>query len=180
LIRNILRFIVVNAVAFPLQSRKKWTRNGTSRIKPVDETLKKVVPICQKIGLTRVADITHMDILRVPNYSAVLPGTEDYIWVYSGKGPTKAHAKASALMESVERYSSLPSGGQRNFIQESYYELSKRFRVLHPDEVVEPLSFQYRDDLFMDFLPGFNLFTEEQIMVPAALTLFSILRRLLQ
>ncbi|MFL6430544.1 MAG: YcaO-like family protein [Nitrososphaeraceae archaeon] len=172
MIRNILRFIVVNAVAFPLQSRKKWTRNGTSRIKPVDETLKKVVPICQKIGLTRVADITHMDILRVPNYSAVLPGTEDYIWVYSGKGPTKAHAKASALMESVERYSSLPSGGQRNFIQESYYELSKRFRVLHPDEVVEPLSFQYRDDLFMDFLPGFNLFTEEQIMIPAALTLF--------
>src|ERR687887_1002539 len=146
--------------------------DGTSRIKPVDQTLKHIMPVCQKIGLTRIADITRMDILNVPNYSAVLPGTEDYIWVYSGKGPTKAHAKASALMESVERYSSLPSGGPRNFVQESYFQLSKRSRVLHPDEVVEPLRFQYRDDMFMDFLRGSNLFNEEQIMVPAALTLF--------
>ena len=162
----------MDAVAFPLNSRRKWTMNGTSRIKPVAETLKNALPICQKIGLTRIADITHMDILRVPNYSAVLPGTEDYIWVYSGKGPTKAHAKASALMESIERYSSLPSGAQRNFVQGTYYQLSKTNKVLHPDEVVEPLRFQYRDDMFMDFLPGCNLFTEQQIMVPAALALF--------
>jgi ribosomal protein S12 methylthiotransferase accessory factor len=50
-----------------------------------------------------------MDKLYIPNYAAVLPGTEDSIWVYSGKGTTKAHAKASALMESIERYSSLSS-----------------------------------------------------------------------
>ena len=162
----------MDTVAFPLNSRKKWTMDGTTRIKPVEETLKKVIPICQKIGLTRIADITHMDILRVPNYSAVLPGTEDYIWVYSGKGPTKAHAKASALMESIERYSSLPSGAQRNFVQGSYYQLSKKYRVLHPDEVVEPLRFEYRDDMVLDFVPGYNLFTAEQIMVPAALALF--------
>src|SRR6188472_2108434 len=105
-----------------LKSRKKWMKKGTTRTKSPQETLNNITTLSKKIGVTRVADITHMDILRVPNYSAVLPGTEDYIWVYSGKGPTKAHAKASALMESVERYSSLPSGGQRNFIQESYYE----------------------------------------------------------
>ena len=146
--------------------------SGTSRIKPVHETLKQVIPICQKIGVTRVADITHMDVLSVPNYSAVLPGTEDYIWVYSGKGPTKAHAKASALMESIERYCSLPSGGPRNFIQETYCQLSKRYRVLHPHEIIEPLRFRYSDDMFMDYLAGYDLFTEKQIMVPAALALF--------
>jgi ribosomal protein S12 methylthiotransferase accessory factor len=146
--------------------------SGTSRIKPVNETLEQVIPICQKIGVTRVADITHMDVLSVPNYSAVLPGTEDYIWVYSGKGPTKAHAKASALMESIERYCSLPSGGPKNFIQETYCQLSKRYRVLHPHEIIEPLRFGYSDDMFMDYLPGYDLFTQEQIMVPAALALF--------
>ncbi len=146
--------------------------SGTSRIKPVHETLEQVIPICQKIGVTRVADITHMDVLSVPNYSAVLPGTEDYIWVYSGKGPTKAHAKASALMESIERYCSLPSGGARNFIQETYCQLSKRYRVLHPHEIIEPLRFRYSDDMFMDYLAGYDLFTEKQIMVPAALALF--------
>ena len=63
--------------------------------------------LSKQIGVTRLADITHLDKLTIPNYSAVLPGTKDYIWVYSGKGPTKAHAKASALMECIERYSSL-------------------------------------------------------------------------
>ena len=155
-----------------LRNIKKWTMSGTSRIKPVHETLEQVIPICQKIGVTRVADITHMDVLSVPNYSAVLPGTEDYIWVYSGKGPTKAHAKASALMESIERYCSLPSGGPRNFIQETYCQLSKRCTVLHPREIIEPLRLGYSDDMFMDYLPGYDLFTQKQIMVPAALALF--------
>ncbi len=155
-----------------LQSRQKWSVNGTSRITPAQETLKRVTFISQKIGVTRLADITNMDILGIPNYSAVLPGTEDYIWVYSGKGPTKAHARASALMESIERYCSLPSGGQKNFIQGSYDQLSKSFNVLHPDEIVEPLRFQYNNDMLMDFLPGFDLFTGEQILVPASMALF--------
>jgi thioglycine synthase len=146
--------------------------NGTSRIKPAQETLSHISQLSQKIGVTRLADITDMDILRIPNFSAVLPGTEDYIWVYSGKGATKVHAKASALMESIERYSSLPSGCQKNFITGNYQQLSKKFKVLHPQEVVEPLSFEYRNDMPMDFLPGFDLFTNEQIIVPAPLALF--------
>jgi len=146
--------------------------NGTSRIKPAQETFIEVTALAKKIGVTRLADITDMDILRIPNYSAILPGTEDYIWVYSGKGPTKTHAKVSALMESIERYSSLPSGAPRNFIQGSYDQVSSTSRVLHPEEIVEPLGFHYRNDMIMDFLPGVDLSTGQQIMVPAALALF--------
>ncbi len=155
-----------------LQSRKKWTVNGTSRIRPAQETLEKIIPISKKIGVTRLADITDMDVLRIPNYSAVVPGTEDYIWVYSGKGPTKHHAMASALMESIERYSSLPSGGPRKFVRSSYSELSKTSNVLHPDKIVEPTRFEYRDDMPMDWLHGHDLVTGEQVMVPASIALF--------
>jgi ribosomal protein S12 methylthiotransferase accessory factor len=155
-----------------LQSRKKWTVNGTSRIRPARETLEKVIQISKKIGVTRLADITDMDVLRIPNYSAVLPGTEDYIWVYSGKGPTKEHAMASALMESIERYSSLPSGGFRKFTRSSYTELSKTGKVLHPDRLVEPVRFQYRDDMLMDWLSGYDLTSGEEVMVPASAALF--------
>ena len=155
-----------------LQSRKKWTSNGTSRIKPAYETLQKVVSLAKKIGVTRLADITDMDVLRIPNYSAVLPGTEDYIWVYSGKGPTREHAMASALMESIERYSSLPAGGPRNFLRASYAELSQSHDVLHPDEIVEPTRFEYRDDMLMDFVAGVDLETEREVMVPASVALF--------
>jgi ribosomal protein S12 methylthiotransferase accessory factor YcaO len=155
-----------------LQSRKKWTVNGTSRIRPAQETLEEVIPISKRIGVTRLADITDMDVLRIPNYSAVVPGTEDYIWVYSGKGPTKGHAMASALMESIERYSSLPSGGPRKFVRSSYAELSKTNKVLHPDRIVEPVRFEYRDDMLMDWLPGHDLVASEQVMVPASIALF--------
>lgn len=155
-----------------LQSRKKWTINGTSRIKPAHETLEKVTPVSKNIGITRLADITDMDILRIPNYSAVVPGTEDYIWVYSGKGSTKEHAMASALMESIERYSSLPSGGPRKFIRSTYSELAKTHKVLHPDRVIEPVTFAYYDDMLMDWLPGYDLVSEEEILVPASIALF--------
>lgn len=155
-----------------LQSRKKWTVNGTSRIKPAYETLNNVMPISKKIGVTRLADITDMDVLRIPNYSAVVPGTEDYIWVYSGKGPTKRHAMASALMESIERYSSLPSGWLGKFVRSSYSELSKTHKVLHPDEIVEPMRFVYHTDMMMDWLPGYDLVSGEEIMVPASIALF--------
>jgi thioglycine synthase len=155
-----------------LESRKKWTVNGTSRTRPAQETLDKVVPLSKKIGVTRLADITDMDVLRIPNYSAVLPGTEDYIWVYSGKGPTREHAKASALMESIERYSALPSGGPRKFTRSSYSELSKAHKVLHPDEIVEPVRFEYRNDMLMDWLPGHDLASNEKVMVPASIALF--------
>jgi ribosomal protein S12 methylthiotransferase accessory factor YcaO len=155
-----------------LQSRKKWTVNGTSRVRPAQETLDKVIPISKRIGVTRLADITDMDVLRIPNYSAVVPGTEDYIWVYSGKGPTREHAMASALMESIERYSSLPSGGPRKFTRSSYAELSKTYKVLHPDKIVEPVRFEYRDDMLMDWVPGFDLASGEQVMVPASIALF--------
>ena len=155
-----------------LQSRKKWSVNGTSRIKPANETLEKVIPISKKIGVTRLADITDMDALRIPNYSAVVPGTEDYIWVYSGKGPTKKHAMASALMESIERYSSLPSGGARKFIRSSYIELSKTHKVLHPDRIIEPVRFEYRDERMMDWLAGYDIASGEEVMVPASIALF--------
>jgi len=160
--------------SFELQSRKKWTPKGTSRIIPVSGTLRKVIPIAKQIGVTRLADITHMDVLKIPNYSAVLPGTEDYIWVYSGKGPTRAHAKASVLMECVERYSSLPRTSERHYITGTYETLAKEYgqeNVLHPDDVLEPLKFEYKDHMQMDFLEGVDLFTHNKTLVPAGIAL---------
>ena len=162
----------MNLTPLDLQSRKKWTKSGTSRVKPVEQTLREVLPLTEKIGVTRLADITDMDILKIPNYTAVLPGTEDYIWVDSGKGLTRHHAQASALMESIERYCSLPSGAPKNMIQGSYDDLSKKFDVLHPSSVVEPMTFQYTEDMVMDFLPGFDLMNKEFLLVPAPIALF--------
>ena len=155
-----------------LRSQKKLTGKLSSRIKPVEETIKTILTVSSNIGITRLADITNMDILGIPNFSAVLPGTEDYIWVYSGKGPTRMDAKASALMESIERYSSLPSGNRNKMIQGSYKEVSKVSKILHPSNVVEPMILEYDDEMIMDFLSGYDLVNNDRILIPAPLALF--------
>ena len=130
-----------------LQSRIKYnTLNGNrlTRVRSVRDTLNEILPLCEKIGITRISDITFMDNLYIPNFSTVLPGIEDSIWVYSGNGQTKEHAKASALMETIERYSSLSSSHARSFIQGNYLQLSKSYnKVLHPSEVVETVNPEY-------------------------------------
>jgi thioglycine synthase len=160
-----------------LQSRRKHTTSsgGTStRVRSVQDTLAEIIPLCIEIGVTRISDITFMDSLYIPNYSAILPGTDDIIWVYSGKGTTRLHAKASALMEAIERYSSLSSTYPRTFIQGNYLHLSKSYnKVLHPAEVVEPVNQEYNDkDDIIDFLPGFDLLTSEKVLVPAEIALY--------
>ena len=154
----------------------KYTTNdgvASSRTKPVEITLQQIIPLCKEIGVTRVSDITHMDRLRIANYSAILPGTEDSIWVYTGKGPTRSAAKASALMETIERYSSLSANYCRPFIRGSYFQLSKSFnKVLHPSEVIEPVNQAYNDrESIIDFVPGFDILNNEAVLVPAQLAL---------
>lgn len=157
-----------------LNSIKKYiTNNGyiSTRVKSLEYTLAKIIPICKDIGVTRISDITYMDKLYIPNFSAILPDTEDSIWVYSGKGITKQHAKASALMESIERYCSLPSTYSKSFIHGTYLELSKIYKkVLHPNEVVEPVEPIYNDkESIIDYVLGFDLLKNEDVLVPAQL-----------
>jgi thioglycine synthase len=161
---------------FCLKSRKKHSAgcaDDFTRARSVDDTLAEIIPLCTKIGVTRISDITFMDKLYIPNYSAILPGTDDVIWVYSGKGITKSRAMASALMEAIERYSSLSSTYPRSFIQGSYLQLSQSYnKVLHPAEVVEPVNQEYDDKDIMDFLPGFDFLANEDVLVPAEIALY--------
>ena len=115
-----------------LASSKKYSTGGdnmSTRVSSVADTLTLITPLCKKIGVTRISDITYMDRLYIPNYVSILPGTEDTIWVYGGKGPSNAHAKASALMESIERYCSFASTSSKSLIKGTYTQLSKQYQI---------------------------------------------------
>ncbi len=158
-----------------LKNRKKYTTpcgRVLTRTKSSEDTISDLIPICNNF-VTRISDITYLDKLYIPNYSAILPGTEDFIWVYSGKGLTRPDAKASALMEAMERYSSLSKSCSRTFIRGTYDELSRSYsKVLHPDEVVEFVNPSYDDkNSITEFLPGFDLQNNENVLVPVQLVL---------
>jgi len=78
----------------------------THRAISPEETINWVKNKLKAAGVTRVAEITHLDRVGIPVYSAIRPSAaEGAVSIYAGKGATKDQAKASAMMEAFERYS---------------------------------------------------------------------------
>ena len=79
---------------------------GTHRVIAPQKTIEFNENKLKSIGVTRIADITDLDRIGLPVYTAIRPTAEDgAISIYGGKGISKDHAKASAIMEAFERYS---------------------------------------------------------------------------
>lgn len=78
----------------------------THRAMNPEETIKWVKEKLRSAGVTRVTEITHLDRIGIPVYSAIRPTAEEgAVSIYAGKGATQGQAKASAMMEAFERYS---------------------------------------------------------------------------
>ncbi len=76
------------------------------RVIPPEETLKRVIPLLEKAGMDPLEDITDRDNLGIPVYSVYRKKTaKGTFGNYNGKGATPEQAKASAVMEAMERYS---------------------------------------------------------------------------
>src|SRR5204863_515496 len=78
-------------------------RLGTDRLVSPEETLARVAPLMPAMGITRLANVTGLDIVGVPVVMACRPNSRS-LAVTQGKGLTLSAAKASALMEAVEGY----------------------------------------------------------------------------
>jgi ribosomal protein S12 methylthiotransferase accessory factor len=77
--------------------------DGTHRIVEPEATLARVLPLAQRMGITRVAVLTGLDTIGIPVAAAVRPNSRS-LAQHQGKGLTLAAAKASAVMEAVETH----------------------------------------------------------------------------
>ncbi len=82
---------------------KKSFFSGMHRLCSPEKTLKNVKSHYNKIGLTRVADITGFDHIGIPVISTIRPNSLT-LSVSSGKGVTKEAAIVSGIMEALELY----------------------------------------------------------------------------
>ena len=79
---------------------------GTHRVIAPEKTIENNKDKLKVAGVTRIADITDLDRIGIPIYTAIRPTAEEgAVSIYGGKGITKEHSKASAMMEAFERYS---------------------------------------------------------------------------
>jgi YcaO-like protein with predicted kinase domain len=83
-------------------SHKRY-RRGTDRVIAPVETLRKVIPLMPRMGITRLANVTGLDSIGIPVAIAVRPNARS-LSTSQGKGLSLTAAKASALMEATELY----------------------------------------------------------------------------
>jgi YcaO-like protein with predicted kinase domain len=76
---------------------------GTHRTVAPEETLRRILPLLPRAGITRVANITGLDVIGVPVVAVVRPNSRS-IAVAQGKGLDLVAAKVSGIMESLENY----------------------------------------------------------------------------
>jgi YcaO-like protein with predicted kinase domain len=81
----------------------KGFRDGTDRLVSPGETLRRIEPTLRRMGITRLANVTGLDVIGVPVVMACRPNSRG-LAVSQGKGLTLDAALASAAMESIESY----------------------------------------------------------------------------
>ncbi|WP_437585368.1 YcaO-like family protein [Sorangium sp. So ce1000] len=81
----------------------KRFRAGTHRSAAPAETVERARRICGAAGITRVANITGLDVIGVPVVSVIRPNARSMV-VSQGKGADLDAARASGLMEAIEMY----------------------------------------------------------------------------
>ena len=81
----------------------KKHRAGTHRMVSPEETLESVRRFFPAMGITRVADITGLDVIGLPVVTVCRPNSRS-VTVSLGKGLDLAAAKASGVMENIEAF----------------------------------------------------------------------------
>jgi len=85
------------------QGTLKTFQKGCHRLVTPEKTLERIMPMMPVMGITRIANVTGLDVIGIPVVMVCRPNSRS-ISVSQGKGMTLAAAKASGLMESVELY----------------------------------------------------------------------------
>jgi ribosomal protein S12 methylthiotransferase accessory factor len=147
-----------------LRTLTKYGGRGTHRTVSARATLARVWPLLPRVGVTRVADITGLDRVGIPTYSAIVPDSRDVLSVYNGKGSTRVAARVGAIMEAIERYSALEI--ERPIVRGSYRELSRQLPLLYPRRLVLGMSPRWTEEAPIDWVEGRELTADRAIWVP--------------
>ena len=118
---------------------------GTHRVIAPKKTVEINEDKLKTVGITRVADITDLDRIGMPVFTAIRPTAEDgAISIYGGKAISKDHAKASAMMEGFERYSAEKQESD-DTIFATPNEIGEKGEYIEPKSLNLPQKFENAD-----------------------------------
>ena len=141
---------------------------GTHRIIPPSKTLENNEVKAKTAGITRITEITHLDRINIPVFSAIRPTSEDgSISVYGGKGITSEHAKASALMEGFERYSAERQND--DVLTGTVEDISNSYNIISPELLNLPKDFDLKNlgNISVEWSKTHDLITDKEYYIPS-------------
>ena len=140
---------------------------GTHRVIPPQKTIKNNEGKLKTAGITRIADITDLDRIGLPVYTAIRP-TAEYggVSIYGGKGISKDHAKASAIMEGFERYSAERHDNDEVIVKK---ECKLTEDYINPRLLNLPKEFEKKDisNLNIEWSKVTDLITDKEYLIPS-------------
>ena len=141
---------------------------GTHRVIAPQKTIENNENKLKTAGITRIADITDLDRIGIPVYTAIRPTSQEGgVSIYGGKGITKDHAKASAMMEGFERYSAERQESDEVTIA-SVSEIDEKGNYIEPKSLNLPKEFEKKDitDIPLEWSVAHDLISGEDYYVP--------------
>ena len=143
----------------------KYSSSGVERSVRPSATIRRALAVLDTIGVTKVADLTDLDRVGIPNFMTVRPhDLGPGISYYNGKGTTRAAAYAGALMEAVERHAGERYDGP--IISSSHYNLRGEHPCIDPREIHVPMVRNYSEHLMLEWALGFDLVTRRATFAP--------------
>ncbi len=137
----------------------------THRAIPPERTIANVEGKLRRAGVTRIAEITHLDRLGIPVYSAIRPGAaEGAVSIYAGKGATKNQAKASAMMEAFERYSAEINIEDAQMFETGLY--GEIEGAINPETLILPQQSYKPDETRLDWVKTVDMTDDEEYLAP--------------
>ncbi|HTO34382.1 MAG TPA: YcaO-like family protein [Pararhizobium sp.] len=134
------------------------------RICTASQTLSRVEPHLKNFGITRVARHTGLDSLGIPVWCAYAPNSRSIV-VAQGKGVTDTDAKASAVMEALER--AVAGQPHVDIITDTMNGLTDRGRSADPlPGLIARGQGDISPDETIEWVTGTNLLNGEEIFVP--------------
>ncbi len=131
---------------------------------PPQETLRRIRPLARQAGVTRLADLTGLDRIGIPTFSAVVPKSRDALSVYNGKGATRTDAACGALMEAIERHSAIEF--RPSTIEGSIRSLRKRHTLLDPRHCNVRVDSEFTAATRVAWVEGWDLMSSKPTLVP--------------
>jgi ribosomal protein S12 methylthiotransferase accessory factor len=142
---------------------RKAYRHGTDRLVAPEETLQRVRPLLSAMGITRLANVTGLDVVGVPVVMACRPNSRG-LAVAQGKGLTLAAAKASAVMESVEGYHA--ENVTKPLVLGTCDELRGSRRLVDAHRMHGLVNGPFREDRPLLWVEGVDAVRDEAVWVP--------------